>query len=216
MNSFTKTNNRHTLRLKSHNYSNDAVYFVTICTQKNSHYFGTVKDGKMIYNNAGIMISRWWNNIQIRYNSIIIHNYIVMPNHFHAIIQINAGAIQTGATQCGRPIVSHQNGGRPIVYTQSENTYENGLGNHVNMNESGNHETNESGKHIGLPLWNLGLAIGWFKTMTTNEYIRNVKQNAWPRFHKKLWHRNYYERIIWDKNAFDRISYYIRMNPSNW
>lgn len=190
MNSFTKTNNRHTLRLKSHNYSNDAVYFVTICTQKNSHYFGTVKDGKMIYNNAGIMISRWWNNIQIRYNSIIIHNYIVMPNHFHAIIQINAGAIQ-GATQCGRPINSRT--GDPMWSPDSI-----------------------PGNLFGLPLWNLGLAIGWFKTMTTNEYIRNVKQNAWPRFHKKLWHRNYYERIIWDKNAFDRISYYIRMNPSNW
>lgn len=208
MNSFTKTNNRHTVRLKSHNYSNDAVYFVTICTQKNSHYFGTVKDGKMIYNNAGIMISKWWNILPTRYCTIIIHNYIVMPNHFHAIIQINAGTTQ-GATQCGRPINSRT--GDPMWSPDSI------PGNHSNMNELGNHvNMNESGNHIGLPPRNLGLAIGWFKTMTTNEYIRNVKQNAWPRFHKKLWHRNYYERIIWDKNAFDRISYYIRMNPSNW
>ena len=29
--------------------------------------------------------------------------------------------------------------------------------------------------------------LQWFKTMTTNEYIKNVKENHWPRFEKKLW-----------------------------
>ncbi len=42
----------------------------------------------------------------------------------------------------------------------------------------------------------LGDLIRWFKTMTTDEYIRNVKNNGWPRFEKRLWQRNYYEHII--------------------
>jgi putative transposase len=42
----------------------------------------------------------------------------------------------------------------------------------------------------------LGHIIDWFKTMTTNECIRNVKQNNWPSFNGKLWQRNYYEHII--------------------
>jgi putative transposase len=29
--------------------------------------------------------------------------------------------------------------------------------------------------------------VQWFKTMTTNEYIRGVKENCWPAFHGRLW-----------------------------
>jgi hypothetical protein len=31
--------------------------------------------------------------------------------------------------------------------------------------------------------------IDWFKTMTTNAYIRGVKQSAWPPFPGRLWLR---------------------------
>src|SRR3970282_1256675 len=39
----------------------------------------------------------------------------------------------------------------------------------------------------------LGTIMDWFKTMTTNEYIRGVKQSGWPSFPGKLWQRNYNE-----------------------
>ncbi|MCD6580158.1 MAG: transposase [Desulfuromusa sp.] len=42
-----------------------------------------------------------------------------------------------------------------------------------------------TGEHIGSPLRTV---IQWFKTMTTNEYIRGVKQHGWTPFHDKLWH----------------------------
>jgi REP element-mobilizing transposase RayT len=42
----------------------------------------------------------------------------------------------------------------------------------------------------------IGQYISWFKRMSTNEYIRNMKTNNWPPFDKKLWQRNYYEHII--------------------
>jgi REP element-mobilizing transposase RayT len=37
----------------------------------------------------------------------------------------------------------------------------------------------------------LGEIVGWIKTMTTNEYIRGVKQLEWTRFDGRLWQRNY-------------------------
>ena len=58
--------------------------------------------------------------------------------------------------------------------------------------------------------------MDWFKTMTTNEYIRGVKQFGWQRFCEKLWQRNYYERIIRDEKSFQIISKYIKNNPVNW
>ncbi|MDZ7316107.1 MAG: hypothetical protein ONB24_08295 [candidate division KSB1 bacterium] len=56
----------------------------------------------------------------------------------------------------------------------------------------------------------------WFKTMTTNGYIRGVKQFDWPGFNGRLWQRNYYERIIRDDESLWRIRDYIRSNPVRW
>jgi REP element-mobilizing transposase RayT len=56
----------------------------------------------------------------------------------------------------------------------------------------------------------------WFKTMTTNEYIKNVRQNNWEPFNKKLWQRNYYEHIIRNENSYFKISEYIKNNVVNW
>ncbi len=52
--------------------------------------------------------------------------------------------------------------------------------------------------------------------MTTTAYIRGVKEHNWPRFDGKLWHRNYYEHIIRNETAYQRIADYILQNPANW
>ena len=44
-----------------------------------------------------------------------------------------------------------------------------------------NHDTNK-----------LSSIIQWFKTMTTNAYIKGVKGNGWQPFYKRLWQRDYY------------------------
>lgn len=51
------------------------------------------------------------------------------------------------------------------------------------------------GAHTGAPL---PTVIQWFKTITTNEYIRAVKTASWPSFNRRLWQRNYYEHVIRD------------------
>ncbi|PXF56977.1 MAG: hypothetical protein C4B58_11525 [Deltaproteobacteria bacterium] len=71
----------------------------------------------------------------------------------------------------------------------------------------------DTGEHIGSPLHTV---IQWFKTMTTNEYIRGVKQNGWSTFPGKLWQRNYYEHIVRNENELNRIREYIVNNPLQW
>lgn len=58
--------------------------------------------------------------------------------------------------------------------------------------------------------------IQWFKTMTTNEYIRGVKVEKWPSFYQRLWQRNYYEHIVRDEDDLNRIREYIINNPLKW
>lgn len=52
--------------------------------------------------------------------------------------------------------------------------------------------------------------------MTTNEYIRGVKQSNLQRFNKRIWQRSYFERIVRSDLAYFFISRYIRNNPVNW
>ncbi|MHC4119974.1 MAG: transposase [Planctomycetota bacterium] len=62
----------------------------------------------------------------------------------------------------------------------------------------------------------LGRIVSWFKTMTTNGYIRGVKQDGWPPFPGRLWQRNYYEHIIRNENELNHYRAYIADNPANW
>lgn len=58
--------------------------------------------------------------------------------------------------------------------------------------------------------------IKWFKTMTTNHYIRNVKVENWKPFDKKLWQRSFYDRIIRNEKELNNIREYIMNNPLKW
>jgi REP element-mobilizing transposase RayT len=58
--------------------------------------------------------------------------------------------------------------------------------------------------------------VQWFKTMTTNEYIRCVKAKGWQTFPGKLWQRNFHERIIRDEAELNGIRDYIQNNPAQW
>ena len=71
----------------------------------------------------------------------------------------------------------------------------------------------KQGGHIGLPLPQI---IQWFKTMTTNEYIKGVKNKIYPPFNKKIWQRNYYDRIIRNEQEYEKIYEYIENNPLKW
>ena len=69
------------------------------------------------------------------------------------------------------------------------------------------------GEHAGSPLHRV---VQWFKTMSTNEYIRGVKQNGWAPFPGKLWQRNYWEHIVRNEPELNRIREYIHNNPAQW
>lgn len=70
-----------------------------------------------------------------------------------------------------------------------------------------------SGTHAGVPLQSI---IQWFKTMTTNEYIKGVKNREYPPFEKQIWQRNYFEHIIRNDKELHEIREYIVNNPAKW
>ncbi len=189
-----KIHNRRSIRLKGYDYSQKGLYFVTMVVKSRACLFGEIVNRQMILNEAGSMINKWYNELGNKYPDIRCLEHIVMPNHFHCIIE-NTGANvykekgaqeggYVGPPQLGPPQQPCPIPDEPIL-----------------------------GEHKGSPLWRV---IQWFKTMSTNEYIRNVKNNDWPRFDGKLWQRNYYEHIIRDERSNLAIAAYITNTPSLW
>src|SRR3989339_821221 len=186
-----KKHNRKSIRLKGYDYSRVGLYFITICTQNREHFFGKIENGQMILNDAGYMIKKWYYEMENKYPDKRCHEIIVMPNHFHCIIEnvllddISLD-VHEGTSLRGRP-------------------------------ENDENECPENQYGIDNIKFNASIcdAMDWFKPMTTNAYIKGVKNFGWQSFCKKLWQRSYYEHIIRDENAYLKISEYIKNNPAN-
>lgn len=69
---------------------------------------------------------------------------------------------------------------------------------------------------VGTSLSSIGSMIQWFKTGTTYDYISGVKHQGWHPFNKRLWQRNYWEHIVRNDREYERITAYIKANPSLW
>ena len=68
-------------------------------------------------------------------------------------------------------------------------------------------------RHIGRSLQDV---MQFFKTMTTNDYIRGVKAGVLPPFDRKLWQKSYYDHIIRNQQDYDETWVYIENNPAKW
>lgn len=71
-------------------YSNAGAYFVTICTSEMECYFGEVINGEITLSLIGEIVKfEWLKTFEMRPDmNLEIGEYVVMPNHFHAIIII--------------------------------------------------------------------------------------------------------------------------------
>ncbi len=88
-------------RLKNWDYAGSGMYFITICTGNKQHYFGEVENGKMQLSEIGqIAEKEWLKTFQMREDMNLERDeYIIMPNHFHAIIGIGDNKYNV-ETQC--------------------------------------------------------------------------------------------------------------------
>jgi REP element-mobilizing transposase RayT len=173
---------RKSIHLKNYDYSQAGLYFITICTENRHCLFGTIQNDTMVLNDAGNMIAIQWYELPNRFPSVVLHEYIVMPNHFHGIIE------SVGAIPCGCP---DRAGTSPAPIIVSD-------------------------RAGARPASTIGEVVGAFKSLSTNEYIKNVKQNNWQSFAGKLWQRNYYEHIIRKEESYLKIAEYIQNNPLKW
>ena len=79
-------------RLPGWDYSAEGYYYVTICTAHRIHYLGRVIDGDVLLTPEGeVVAEEWGRTAELRVN-VELDEWVIMPNHMHAILVI-AGRI---------------------------------------------------------------------------------------------------------------------------
>lgn len=159
---------RKSLRLPAYDYSQNGVYFITICTEGKKHIFGRVVGGGVLdaphvcLSDRGNIAEQTLLEMNDFYGDISIDKYVVMPNHVHLLLQAHA---------C------------------------------------------EAAGHVGPALQDV---VRWYKTMTTNAFIRVVKAGEMPPFDKTVWQASFYDEVIRGQDHYLRAWQYIDDNPAHW
>lgn len=83
-------------RLKGFDYSSDAIHFVTTNVRHFVSCLGTIKDGIMTRNESGDIVQQTWEWLAQQYPYVILHEFVVMPDHFHGLIQIDSSRVEGG------------------------------------------------------------------------------------------------------------------------
>lgn len=143
-------------------------------------------------NEIGKMIEKIILEIPIYYLGILIDEYVIMPNHIHLIININKGR---------KWDLNEINKGRKWDSARTLNNNIVGADPRIRPNNQINFN------------FSLSEIIQRFKILSTNRYINGVRNQNWPKFDKRLWQRNYYEKIIRNEKEYLAVKNYIKNNP---
>ena len=221
-----------TLRMQGYDYALQGCYSVTIVAQHHLCLFGRVADGQMSLNSAGQMLSKWWQEICNKFTAVRTDEFVVMPNHFHGILLITdpVGVVRLPAPDTGLvrdPVITSPVGAdlcacdlNKVVRLPDPDTglvRDPVITSPVGADPCVRPTTPPQApcpSNDARP--NLSKVIQWFKTMTTNAYIRGVRSDAWQPFHGQLWQRSYYDHIIRSAEDLDNTRQYIMNNPLKW
>lgn len=166
---------RRSIRLKGYDYSQDGLYFITVCTFNHERLFGYIDNGEMVLGKFGEFAhNEWCRTVEMRRN-IFLHEFVIMPNHMHGIIEIDDS-------------------------------------NRKGTNHKGTLQRAPTIEQFGKPTSNtVPTIVRGFKSTVTKQ-INNIRKT--PR--QVVWQRSYYEHVIRNEESYNRISEYIRYNPTKW
>lgn len=209
-------------RLKDWDYSNEAVYFITIATKNRECIFGSVEEGKMILNSNGqIVENELLKSIKIRKNWFF-HNWVVMPNHIHLLIEIQnknpvSNIKKENVEMHNLEMHSSASSSHPEISIKSELSKTHIVETHSSASNP-SISTNVGKTHSSASLHDnpepklsrkpdsISSFIAIFKSVTTKQ-INGTET---------IWQSNYHDHIVRNYKRFEIIYDYIKNNPQTW
>ena len=180
---------RKTHRLANWDYGSDGVYFITICCFDKQSYLGTVCNKKVVLSEIGAISSSYWLEIPDHFPHVKLDEFIIMPNHVHGIIILD----KTIALK------RHE-----ALQVQSDDSV-------VPFN--GISPMQGPTKNINC----FSQPIKNSLSVILNQYKSSVKR--WCNkngFIKFQWQSRFYDQILHNENALEKVREYIHSNPENW
>lgn len=86
---------RKNIRLPEYDYSDNRMYFITICSKGKQKTFGrVVGDGardvpQVVLSSIGNVIEKTIRLMDNKYYNVFVDKYVIMPNHLHMIIAVS-------------------------------------------------------------------------------------------------------------------------------
>lgn len=80
---------RKRIRLQYYDYSEENMYFITICVKDRLEILGKINERNIKLRKEGNIVKENINRIQKIYKNVIIDEYVIMPNHIHVLLLIN-------------------------------------------------------------------------------------------------------------------------------
>ena len=97
-------------RLKEYDYSATGMYFITVCVKNKNHLLGKIVGcgdfdaPQMILSEYGSILDKYVKLMNEKYSHIKIDKYVIMPNHFHLILNITEyKKAKNGASKIAAP-----------------------------------------------------------------------------------------------------------------
>ncbi|MBU2542219.1 hypothetical protein KJ785_01500 [Patescibacteria group bacterium] len=162
----------------------------------------------MCINKLGQIVWEQWQWLAERYPYIVLHDFVVMPNHVHAILQIDSSRCRRGGS--GPAHIARQTDG-----LCKNGAYADGLNKNDSLIvqcEGGSSEGGSRPAPTGvdeikiLPLYNI---IGALKTTSS----KHIHRHGFANF---KWQRSFYDHIIRNEKSYFAIQNYINQNPAIW
>jgi len=115
---------RKPIRLRDYDYAQAGLYFITICTKNREPLFGKIDAecipvavdlvganlvgadprSALIKSPYGEIVESVWFDLVNHNPGIKLHEFIVMPNHIHGIVEIDLYRVDLGSTPTSRPL----------------------------------------------------------------------------------------------------------------
>ena len=191
-------------RLQNWDYGWNGAYFLTICTKNREHFFGEIFNGQMEYSEIGKMVNKYLMEIPQRFEYAKLDEFILMPNHVHAIIVINKiddGRVGGGGGDGSRDAINRVSTGTPTGTPTETPSDENTT---LPIQKRGGITSDKN------PMLhnNVSRIMNWFTGRVTYESRKFDKNYGWQ--------SRFYDHLIRNDSEHQRIKNYIINNPKNW
>src|SRR5712691_7102979 len=87
----------HPPHLQSWNYSSAGAYFVTFVVKGKVRCLSTIENGRLQLIRWGEIVQNCWFELPSQFQSVILDEIVIMPNHVHAIVLLTDAGMDCGA-----------------------------------------------------------------------------------------------------------------------